>query len=422
MAMNDLSARGLWLCSARATSSLPVPDSPLSSTLRFDPDSRPMARNTSCIAGAAPMISGVGSWIEAGSGRWRRRCSTARRTRLTASSTSKGFGRYSNAPPREDATALSRSVCAVVMMTGISGALLLMTDNRSRPLTPGMRMSVMMASGRMRSSSSAMSFAESKLFTVMPAFSSAFSSTQRMERSSSITQTRFGLDMVVPPRQVERKNRLARTAGEFNQAAVPANDVLGNGKPETGAVGTAGDHRVKDMLLQVFGNTRAVVFDFDAQRQPMTFVADGELAFDACAQTHGAIVVHGLYRVAHDIQHRLNQLLAVTQNRRQTRVVIALHREPHRYLDQDELAHVFEYLVDVDQFVFWHPVRPDHPVHQVTQPIGLVNNDACVFFEFLVRQFLFKQLRRTAQAAERVFDFVCESAHHRAVRGLAVEH
>ncbi|MCY1540763.1 hypothetical protein D9M68_764220 [compost metagenome] len=37
-------------CRARATSSLPVPDSPVISTVTLDCASRPMARNTSCIA------------------------------------------------------------------------------------------------------------------------------------------------------------------------------------------------------------------------------------------------------------------------------------------------------------------------------------------------------------------------------------
>jgi hypothetical protein len=36
-----------------------VPDSPVIMTVVFDCDSRPIARNTSCIAGAWPRISGV---------------------------------------------------------------------------------------------------------------------------------------------------------------------------------------------------------------------------------------------------------------------------------------------------------------------------------------------------------------------------
>jgi hypothetical protein len=43
----------------------------------------------------------------------------ARRISASAWSTSNGFGRYSNAPPWNDATALSRSEYAVITMTGI---------------------------------------------------------------------------------------------------------------------------------------------------------------------------------------------------------------------------------------------------------------------------------------------------------------
>ena len=95
---------------------------------------------------------------------------------------------------------------------------------------------------------------------------------------------------------------------------------------------------------------------------------------------------------------------------------------PHRHLDQHELAHVLEYFMDVHRFVPRQLVRSDHPVHQVTQPVGLVDDDTRVFLEFFSRQLLFEQLRRAAQTAKRVLDFVRESAHHRAVRGLAVEH
>ena len=58
-AMKGDAARGLWRCRAWATNSLPVPDSPLISTVMLEWLRRPIARNTSCIAGASPMISGV---------------------------------------------------------------------------------------------------------------------------------------------------------------------------------------------------------------------------------------------------------------------------------------------------------------------------------------------------------------------------
>mgnify|MGYP003337631965 CR=1 FL=1 len=59
IAMNGCLARGLCWCSALATNSLPVPDSPVMSTVALDCASRPMARNTFCIDGAWPKISGA---------------------------------------------------------------------------------------------------------------------------------------------------------------------------------------------------------------------------------------------------------------------------------------------------------------------------------------------------------------------------
>ena len=123
IATNGPAARGEWRCSARATSSLPVPDSPVMSTVTFDCDSRPMARKTSCIAGAWPSISGVSAGPGPGGHPAPRTgvSAVARRISASAWSTSKGFGRYSNAPPWNAATALSRSEYAVMMITGICG-------------------------------------------------------------------------------------------------------------------------------------------------------------------------------------------------------------------------------------------------------------------------------------------------------------
>ena len=96
---NVFSLRGLCWCNACATSSLPVPDSPLMRTEIFDCESLPIARNTSCMAGASPMIS-CGFSVTSGSRAlcFSRECSRALRVIATASSISNGLGRYSNAP------------------------------------------------------------------------------------------------------------------------------------------------------------------------------------------------------------------------------------------------------------------------------------------------------------------------------------
>ena len=100
-AIKLLSLRGLCLCRALATSSLPVPDCPLIKTLILDEDNRPIARKTSCIAGASPMISGAGVCLLADFlARFvcSKLCSIARLINPSASSISKGLGKYSNAP------------------------------------------------------------------------------------------------------------------------------------------------------------------------------------------------------------------------------------------------------------------------------------------------------------------------------------
>ena len=141
IATNGPLVRGECLCNARATSSLPEPDSPVISTVTLLCDSRPMARNTSCMAGAWPSISGAAAMrSSATSSRWL--SSTARRINSTARGKSKGLGRYSKAPPWNAETALSRSENAVMMMTGKPGCLALILSSRSSPEPPGMRMSL----------------------------------------------------------------------------------------------------------------------------------------------------------------------------------------------------------------------------------------------------------------------------------------
>jgi hypothetical protein len=87
---------------------LPEPDSPVISTVTMLWLRRPMARKTSCIAGAWPSISGISADAMSRTSS-RMLSSTARRISSTALFTSKGLGRYSKAPPWNALTALSRS-------------------------------------------------------------------------------------------------------------------------------------------------------------------------------------------------------------------------------------------------------------------------------------------------------------------------
>ena len=194
IATNGPAARGECLCSARATSSLPVPDSPVISTVTLLCDSRPIARNTSCIAGACPSISGAAATRSSATCSRSLSC-TARRISSTALVTSKGLGRYSKAPPWKAETALSRSEYAVMMITGSPGCLSRTFVSRSRPEPPGMRMSLTRICGPSSAVSPSSAWSTSralvKLRVGRSSRRSAFSSTKRMDWSSSTIQIGF---------------------------------------------------------------------------------------------------------------------------------------------------------------------------------------------------------------------------------------
>jgi hypothetical protein len=70
-----------------------------------------------------------------------------------------------------------------------------MISSSFRPLAPGMRTSVMSTSGSARPSAASALSACSKARGCMPPCRRAFSSTQRIEASSSTSQTSSGLFM-----------------------------------------------------------------------------------------------------------------------------------------------------------------------------------------------------------------------------------
>src|SRR5689334_6312086 len=257
--MKALPARALWRCKARATSSLPVPDSPVISTVALVCDSRPIARNTSCIAAAWPSISVFVASPAAASvngdafAAW-----LALRISASAWSTSNGFGRYSNAPPWNDATALSRSEYAVITMTGICGWCALISESRLRPEPPGIRMSLTTTSGSDCPSAATASGALENDRYGIPSRAIAFSSTQRIERSSSTIHTAFMLDLS-GVRAAARKTRVQRQqhgetgvlglAFAFDGAVMLGHECLGNRQSETAATLATGDQR-KEYFLE----------------------------------------------------------------------------------------------------------------------------------------------------------------------------
>src|SRR5581483_8138412 len=408
-AMSGWVARGLCRCRARATSSLPVPDSPVMSTVMCERDRRPMARNTSCIAGAAPIMSEVkaAASVPAPAGCvWRRR---ARRTMPTASSTSKGFGRYSNAPPLNTSTARSRSAYAVMMMTGTSGARRRTCSSSPMPSVPGMRMSARMTAGFSFSSLRMARSALSRQRTGMPACVSAFSSTQRLARSSSTTHT--GADsVIVVERQQHAEDGMAGAALAFDGAAVLVDQAAGDRQSEAGAVGASRDHGVEDLVGDLGRHAGAGVDDLHAQGEAVTLAVQGHLPLGARAQRDFTATGHRLAGVVHHVQERLHQMVAIGDQGRQAGVVIAVNPQVGPF-GLHQLPDVLEDLVDIQGHGMRLAFRQHHVVQQFAQPVGLAHDEAGVFAVRLAAQLALEQLRRASDAAQRIFHLVGHAAH-----------
>src|SRR5664279_1709438 len=115
-----------------------------------------------------------------------------------------------------------------MMMTGTEGKRVFTSCSSSSPDWPGMRISDISTCGGSRPCSSCemASLAEAKLLNGIPSRDRVFSSTQRMERSSSTIQTGFIFgrlilfsewpkqkqDLSLLNRQIQRKDRVAGPA------------------------------------------------------------------------------------------------------------------------------------------------------------------------------------------------------------------
>src|SRR5690349_14442770 len=106
----------------------------------------------------------------------------------------------------------------------------------------------------------------------MPPWRSARSSTQRIEASSSTSQTLSGFtDM---EGQQDREKGQAGATLELDQTVVTADQVLRDREPESRAIRTSGDERIEQRLAQVVGHAGSVIFELHARDQAMTARAD----------------------------------------------------------------------------------------------------------------------------------------------------
>src|SRR5690606_3994639 len=118
-------------------------------------------------------------------------------------------------------------------------------------LRPGMRMSVISTSGRDSRSAVSAGSACSKAVAFMPAWRNARSSTQRMEASSSTTQTSRGLMFCDMEGQQQGEDGGAWAAVELDQSIVATGQVLRHGQAQAGPIGASGDQGIEQRIAQV---------------------------------------------------------------------------------------------------------------------------------------------------------------------------
>ena len=134
----------------------------------------------------------------------------------------------------------------------------------------------------------------------------------------------------------------------LDQTAVLMDQPLCNRESKARAIGTASDHREKNLVLDVFGNTRTIVDNINLDHQSVFLLAYRELAQDTGTQRDIALSAHCLARVTHNIQQGLDQKILVTFDLRNTRVIVTVQGDVPDILGQHDIAHVFKNFMYAD--------------------------------------------------------------------------
>src|SRR6266545_4683142 len=217
--MNGLAARALWRWIADATSSLPVPDSPVISTRASVGAIRAISARSRSIASLTPTSGSL--WPSASCSRrfsaMARDSSTAARSVVSTPSGVSGFSRNWSAPSLVARTASARLALPLIITTGTSGAIRLSCSSVASPSgPPGMERSRSTASGRSRWTAST---------AAVPSAASTESNPSDCSSAPTIRRRReVGLEHAVP--QLLRDPRPVIRDGDAQTVPVPAHADL----------------------------------------------------------------------------------------------------------------------------------------------------------------------------------------------------
>src|SRR5690606_32037420 len=205
-------------------------------------------------------------------------------------------------------------------MTGTSGSCARTACSTSRPVTPGMRMSVSTMSG---SISSICAIASLPFWNATGSKSSPrsrISTVSRMPRSSSTAMTRGRIESVPPCcrcRQVHSEARAPVRRGiDHERTAVRLDRAMHHRESETGAALTLADDRIEQVLHFLLRDAGSAVGYGEAHGR-LHVHARGQVAVERAPQlhVHGAVLRGMLQRVEHQIENRTVQQVLVTFHR-----------------------------------------------------------------------------------------------------------
>src|SRR6188474_11588 len=299
-------------------------------------------------------------------------------------------------------------------ITGRRGRLARISSRSCRPLRPGMRISVTSTSGSSRRNALSTASDSSNNVVLMPPCLSARSSTQRIEASSSTTQTlSMFAEPVVVEGQQDREHGAPGPTLELDQAVVAADEVLSYGEAKAGAARAPRHERIEDRVLELRWNARSVVFNLDAGDDAVAAAADARIGERARAQHDSTLRAHGLHGVSTEVQERLDDEIPVKTQPREARIVVALDLHGAGRLGRQQMANMLYQFVDVERLLAGLLSRTEQRIDETREAIGLGDDDRCVLMQRAVLELAFEQLRGAAEPAQRIADLVRELTHHR---------
>src|ERR687888_974769 len=98
----------------------------------------------------------------------------------------------------------------------------------------------------------------------------------------------------------------------------------------------------------------------------------------------------GLRGVARDVEHCLDELLAVAEERRNAWVVIALDIAAE--FGDHQAPHPLEHFMDAHRLDARRPMWREHAVHEALQAICLLDDDLRIFAQFRLIQLALEEL------------------------------